>query len=410
MAALDLTSFDAALKQYYTDEAVKNLVYTGRPFLGMLKKNTKVGGKTFEVPITIGSPNGRSKTFASAQSFKTASVHKRFSMTRAKNYGLADIDGETLDASIGNRNAFMEAATSEIDLTLNNLSNDLANDLFGDGTGLRGVVSGAPAGAVVTLSRIDDIHAFEVGMTLEHVDAANGVGGVLSGTNPNPTVTAVDRTLGKVTLSSATGIASGDFLFQAGDASNNGARPAKGTGLQGWLPNTVTATAFFGVDRTVDPVRLAGVKYDAATPGDDTEEALVNAGARLFTEGGRPDVVLVHPKRLAILDRLLEQRGRYDKVQSSDADIGFEAIVVHTGGGTVKVVADPWCELNDGFMLQKDTWTLFSIGNAPKILMQDGNRMLRNSSSDSVEVRAGYYANLACSAPGYNCRITFGAT
>jgi len=220
----------------------------------------------------------------------------------------------------------------------------------------------------------------------------------------------VDRDAGTITLDDSTGYVDTDFLFQIGDANNNGARPSKLVGLDGWLPETKTATLFFGVDRTADATRLGGVFYDADAASDNTEDGLVNAGARLFTEGGRPDVVMVNPIRLAILDRLLEARGNYEKVDSVDADVGFDSIRIHTGGGTVRVVGDPWCPKNVGYMLQRDTWSLCSVGEAPQILTHDGMRVLRNAAADSIEVRAGYYANLACSAPGWNCRIKFGAT
>ena len=408
MAALDLTSFDAVLKKYYSDERVRNLVYRNRPWFAMIPKKPTFRGKSFEYPITIGAIGGRSQTFSDALTAKNPSTHRRFSIPHARNYGLADIDGLTMQASVGDRAAFMEAVTSEVDSTLRQLANDVASDLYGAGTGLRGVVDASyVAGTVIPLSNDSDVHKFEVGMTLEYALAGAGVGGALEASNP--TITDVDRSSSPatITISAAGTIAVGAFIFQLGDASNSGARPDKLMGLDGWLPDpaTVTATPFFGVDRTEDITRLAGVFYDAVTPGDDIEEALVNAGAALFTQGGSPDMVLMHPTRVAELDRLLEQRGRYDKVQSTDADIGFEAIVVHTGGGTVRVVADPWCPTTVAYMLQTDTWNLCSIGPVPKLLTHDGNRMLRLAGADAVELRAGLYANSACSAPGWNCRI-----
>jgi hypothetical protein len=56
-------------------------------------------------------------------------------------------------------------------------------------------------------------------------------------------------------------------------------------------------------------------------------------------------------------------------------------------------------------MLQLDTWSLNTLGEAPMFLDLDNNRMLRESAADAYEVRLGYYGNIACNAPGYNCRI-----
>jgi hypothetical protein len=56
-------------------------------------------------------------------------------------------------------------------------------------------------------------------------------------------------------------------------------------------------------------------------------------------------------------------------------------------------------------MLQMDVWKLYSLGAAPKLLNQDGNRVLRQSDEDGVEIRTGYYAQLGCRAPGFNIRL-----
>ena len=52
-----------------------------------------------------------------------------------------------------------------------------------------------------------------------------------------------------------------------------------------------------------------------------------------------------------------------------------------------------------------DTWSLNTLGEAPMFLDLDNNRMLRESAADAYEVRMGYYGNVACNAPGYNCRV-----
>ena len=56
-------------------------------------------------------------------------------------------------------------------------------------------------------------------------------------------------------------------------------------------------------------------------------------------------------------------------------------------------------------MLTMNVWKLYSLGKAPKILDTDGLKMLRESTSDAVEVRVGYYAQLGCRAPGFNVNI-----
>ena len=86
--------------------------------------------------------------------------------------------------------------------------------------------------------------------------------------------------------------------------------------------------------------------------------------------------------------------------------IGFRALEVHGGTGPIKVVADMSCPSNVVWLLQMDTWKLYTSGPAPKILDEDGLKFLRQATSDGYEVRWGYRGNLACDFPGANVRIS----
>ena len=72
------------------------------------------GGKNLPIPIIFGNPQNRSATFSTAVAGTTNSQLKDFVLTRNKDYSIASIDNETLESSKGNSNAFLEAATVEI--------------------------------------------------------------------------------------------------------------------------------------------------------------------------------------------------------------------------------------------------------------------------------------------------------
>jgi hypothetical protein len=118
---LDLTSFDAALKQHYTSDRVENMVYADNPFLAMVAKMEDFGGRNLPIVLIYGNPQGRSATFSNAQTRGAATSTRvtDFILTRVKDYSIATIDNETLEASKGNANAFMEAATTEVDGAIN---------------------------------------------------------------------------------------------------------------------------------------------------------------------------------------------------------------------------------------------------------------------------------------------------
>ena len=289
MASLDLTSFASALKQHYTDERVQNMVYRDNPLLALMPKYEQFGGKNLPIPIIFGNPQGRSATFSTAQANKTASQITDFVLTRARDYALASIDNETLEASKGNANAFIEAATTEIDGAINSITRSMAIAMYRSGSGSIGQADAAATGTSLQLKEAADVTNFEVGMELKF-STADGGGAEKSG---SVTVTAVNRDSGELTVDAlsaidgGTGVAADDFVFVEGDYD------AKIKGLQAWLPNAAPTAGdnFFSVDRSADATRLGGIRYDGSA--QPIEEALIGAIHRVSREGGRPTHVFM---------------------------------------------------------------------------------------------------------------------
>lgn len=401
--ALDLTSFDPALKQHYTSDRVQNMVYKDNPFLAMVAKMENFGGRNLPIPILHGNPQGRSATFATAQANKGNSLLKDFVLTRVSDYSLASIDNETIKASMGNANAFLEAATVEIDGAIHSAARSLAISMFRDSSGYIGQVSAEPseaASTVITLKETEDVTNFEVNQVI-NIFSAKSAGSQRSvdGSTVNLTISSVDRDAGTITISDAYDasgtIAADDFIFVQGD------RGAKLSGLEDWLPTTAPTAgdSHFGVDRSVDVTRLAGIRKTGTDK--PVEEALIDLASRIAREGGAPDVCFVNYEKFADLEKSLGSKVQYVDLQVS-ADIGFRGIMIHGPRGPIRVVADQNCPGGLGFMLQMNTWKLYSLGKAPMILDSDGLKMLRESSADAVEVRVGYYAQLGCRAPGFS--------
>ncbi len=396
--ALDLTSFASALKAHYTNDKVENMVYNDNPLLAMMPKMEDFGGKNLPIPILYGNPQGRSAAFATAQANKTSSQLKDFVLTRARDYSLASIDNETMEASKGNSNAFMEAATTEIDGAINSAARSLAIAMYGTGSGVMGQILSGSATTTLTLVDPESVTNFEKGQTLV-ASIANGGGALRVGSQA---VSGLDRDAGTITGSVAwstaiTALADGDFLFTQGDYD------AKIKGLLAWIPSTApTSTAFFSVDRTADVTRLGGIRFDASSM--PIEEGLNKAASRAAREGAKPNVCFMGYSKYTDLENALGSKVNYIDVKVNP-EIGFRGIVINGPRGPIKVIPDQNCPSDRAFMLQMDVWKLYSLGKAPKILDTDGNKMLRDATADSVEVRVGYYAQLGCRAPGFNVNI-----
>lgn len=411
---LDMTSFDAALKEYYTDDAVEDMVYADNPFFALVPKDEEMYGEYKVVPVIYGNPQGRSATFTRAQTRGAVSNSylTKFSITRISDYSIATIDNETLLASQSDRGAFMRAATLEIDGCINSLVRSLAVDMFRSGWGDRGRV-GSFTGTTITLKNTNDVVNFEVGMELDLADTQAGDTLHAYGSSGNGLIiTGVNRSTGVLTFAynvdDATNgipdIAADDWIFVRGDRQNS-ATPTrlKMAGLEAWVPYTApSSTAFFGVDRTADTTRLGGLRYDGSS--SPIEEALIEGATQTAREGGKIDHYFLSYDKYSALEKALGSKVYYVDLKAN-ARIAFRGIQVNGPRGPINVVPDQNCPSDRCFGVKLDTWKLGSIGKAVRVIDTDKLEMLRLNSQDGVEVRYGHYGNLYCNAPGHNITI-----
>ena len=405
-STLNMSSFGAALKVYYTNDKVESVVLDDNPLLALLPKMTKFEGNSLPIPIIIGLPNGRSASFTTAQNNAASSRIESFVLTRVKNYGIARIDNETMKASGSNKGAWFEARTQEIDGILKQVSRSLAIQLYGTGTGTLGAYTYASPNTYFTCTNIDDITNFTLNQKI--------VFSLTDGSTPHSGavfVVQLDRDLGRVYCAPTLGgtaanisttvasIGTAGFVYPEGDTGTVAI-----SGLRAWLPDSAPgATLFFGVDRTADTTGLGGIRFDGSALS--IEEALQKAAYKAKQLGAKPSHVFMNPVTFGELAISLGSKVIYDVAKTTDGKFGFDAIALHTPAGKVKIVSDANCPSSRAFMLTMDTWKLCSLGPAPQVLQTDGNYVLRTATDDSVEVRTGYYAQLGCSAPGWNVNI-----
>lgn len=408
-APFNLTNADPILKDLYTPEAMKDEVYNKAPLFALLPKSEENGGRQFITPLQYSHTKGISATFATAQANKDSSKQfEDYKVDSVQWYGLADVDGKTIRACNGDLKAFVEAMGSEIKSTLKGVTRKLAQDVYRNGNGGLATIGSGATTATITLAKVEDIVNFEVGMKLV---ASQTDGGALRDSGATETIKTVDRAAGKLGSTSAawntviTALANADTLYRHGDAKNNGT-VKNITGLMGWLPQTDPSGGenFFGVDRSVDRTRLAGLVSDAT--GKTIQEALIDAAMFVAREGGSPDVVFMNWGDMGRLIKELGTQVQRDIVRSPDRQhIGFKSLVVQYPGGEFNVVPDHNCPMSRAFMLSMESWKLRCMGPTLGILDHDGLVVLRNTNADGVEVRVGGYGNLTCNAPGYNLHL-----
>jgi hypothetical protein len=415
MAALDLSTAQDMLKEWYNGQRVTELMYKASPILALMPKKA-IGGKNYPLPNRISTPQGRSANFAAAQANKTPSAFSSFHITTVTDYSLASIASNVSYASEDPTGAFVDAMKEEIDGAWRALKRSAEWKLWADGVGTIGAVGSVSATnpEVITLNNPDDSVRFELGQTLQvRNSAATGTVRSFATGVVQAVVTGVDRSAGTIRLnvdnSGATStIAVGDFIMVVGDY-NNGFQ-----GIKSWIPdNAPSATPFFGVDRTQDTFRLSGGRASYLTTPYD--EAIIDAARILNQQGKQPDYLFLNYAQYKQLEKTLGARVRYELVkpkgmngEALSAEISFRSIVVAGPEGEIKVFADKDVQAGRGYMLTLDAWQYCYYGSDPFMMLNlDGNNILREAGADAYEVRLGTYNQLGCMDPGANLVMRF---
>ena len=377
------------------------------------------------VPLEYGAPQGRSHSFSNAQSQQTPTSLVSYFVFVIEDYQLATITNLLMEQTKTNAGAFVDAAKLQMDGGFRNLTNNIAFELFGSGTATRGQSSAASSqagvtvgGTILPLTNSQQIVAFEVGMLLV---ASATDGGAPSA--DSVLITAVNRATGVVsgtasaaTLSANWAIGAGiAFLSVSGDIPATGASSTSSylalSGLAAWIPIVSPAVNdnFWGVNRSADPTRLAGCRFNAQS--FTIEEGMTNALAFLNREGGKPDLAIMDFASYASLVNALGAKVQYVQVNHDEVEVAFEGITFQSAYGRVTVLADRSCPPQTCYLLTMNTWKLRSLGKVPHILTygMEGLEGLRVGNADALEIRIGYYGNLICSAPGWNCVVSLSA-
>jgi len=398
---LDLAAADQFLKTIYPDGRPKVGVYKDRPFLAMLQKKENWNGDFLKLPFRWADGGGGSTQFANAQANQSAPQTAAFYLVRKKDYAIKTIDNETDMASSTDMGAFISAAEVVIDAAQNLAAESLSIQAWGDGVGTRGVIGtiGTVATGVIQLTNEDDITKFDYGMKLNASADSSTVRAV------SAWVVGRDEVAGTITVSLTNGGAAAnpsgwtaaDILVRDGDLNN------VMSGVQSWIPTIVTSTdSFFTVNRSPD-TRLRGLYGDLSSK--DIQEAMVLGMKYVVRAGGHPDVILCTYSTYAALENSLGAQKRYVEVKGP-GDISFTGIELNTRHGSVKVIPDRHCPAKNILILTMDTWGLYSLGAAPKILTyRDGNKFLRVGNADAAELRIGSYSQVGCAYPGANGRF-----
>ena len=408
-----MTTQDALLKDYYTDDKLKEQSYGENPFFAFVKKERgqMAGGRRYVQPVEFGHPGGASADFAKAMTNGTASKYEDFLIPRKKQYQKVEVDHELLFSSASQRESFTKAM-DEFDRGLKGLGEKIGRRMYRTQGGAKGQLANSTvATTVITLADKASVFEFHIGDVLTFA-AADGTGS-LRDSGDTTTVTNVDHEGGLVTCADTlntkiNAIGLTDFVFADGDFN------ACLAGLEDWLPvadrDTKLAASFNSVDRSVSPTYLGGVYMDGTALGG-LDEVIIKLCGKLGKYGAQTSHIFANPESMSDLELLSNSKMRIvaelnTKVvgDSGDVLVGFSGYRAVVAGRSVKIYSDRNCPSTRLYALQLDTWTLWHSQNLINWLGESytGSKLKMSEDADSAEARLGSYMNVGCSAPGWN--------
>ncbi len=375
-AASDTTTVAFIMKRRYSDKQGANVSMREHPTYYEMVKTGSFDGSDFAYIITSGNPQGITSTFDTsvAETIKG----EQFQATTKVKYATCTLDGISMMKARGNKGSFYDFVTGHMDGTLDEMGANLAFDLQRDGTGQRGKRSSISLNTV-TLTNQKDVENFRRGMTVIASANANGS----SPRTGSAKVVKLLRGSSQIVLDDASTITSfsdSDFLFRKGDPG----LCMEGFGASTPLAAPTPGTLFRNVERTNDLEVLAGSRL--ADTSVLPEDAIGNLAVQCSIIGRKVSRAVVYPTVFQAMVKRLGAKVQYTSPGGA-ADIGFEDIMIHTAGGAIKVRSDPDAVPTVVRVFRPDAHELKSIDEIVHVIKDDGNKSLRQSGNDGIEIR-----------------------
>jgi len=373
---------------------------------------------------------GASSTWANAMANQQPGSLDRFFIAADKyEYSLGQIANEAI-AKAKDAGAVADVVDGETQSAMHSLSMGLSVGLHGNGGGAVAAATAVSttniANDTVTLKYGSDGARFQKYMWFQaakddgafYVTAQGALAGTLGsgakaqvlGVNFNPggtTTVVFDRNL--VTAWGAIGatgnFASGWFLFRDGDYAN------KFPGVDAWnppgVPGTTTYTdvlgnactipaTFKGVNRALDPQRLAGLRYSAG--GISKEEAIIQASYLLPSFGIKGEMLCVANFQ-DVMKLQLTLRAKATLPSKEDPSMGFASVTLDGPTGKIRVLGDVYRQEGSFKLFRKPAFKLVTAGPIGFLKDLNGKMLMINPNADGVYFRAGCYIGSMSDAP-----------
>jgi hypothetical protein len=383
-----------------------------RVTLGKIRRDTdrlKNSGDGFYVTVRVSDAWSDSPDFKSGMKYYSkGKTFRWFVGTPYTQYGRVTFDGLLLNKS--SLSTIIDVKSTETEGIANNMLDSLEFQLWNDGTGARGQVSalGGSAGTrLITLGTASDVYNLPIGTVFYGSTTNTGAGtdsvDIYQVSNVDPQ----NAQLTATRLSGSAGdLATSMYLFSVGS------KDAHMPGIPSFITSSAPTDTLYGVARTGTGPELSGWKFAFVNSIEETIKRAFATMGRWVNRAAANFSVCLSTSDWFLLSQELEGRQVYDP--SAQVKFGTEGLVVRTPFGPVTCIAVP--QLKDGraYVIDWTTWTLYTLGNLPHIIDDDGKVMQRlgaddpsgnNLQGDGVEMRYRIWKALLCDMPMSNATL-----
>lgn len=403
-----LANYEPALKEYIASQAPIIYKYESK-FFELLELKTAYGD-TWRLPLALAPASGMSANFTTARNNRRSAKYRDFKINTdtqtADLYQEFGVTNKLIEMSKSAEGAIavekiLGAFENEAKAAMDNFMGRAHVQAWRNGTGSIGklAASGAVSGTTLTLAERAEANNFEVGMVLE--GSATDGSAILSGTAE---VTAVDRDAGTIEVASQgiSGLTNDYFLYLAGTGQNGTSNEERVIrGVPAWLPLAAPTSGddWFGVDRSVDTDRLAGVRYDGSSLGTH-RGAIKRLLTRIHTisSKARPLDLFLHPEDMEIVSNELENGSTMFPMP--EGEFGHTSIKAMISPYTVRLHSETHQQKGVFHALDMSTWCMLHSDSGFPFLDPTTREHAQNEDSQVGMIKA--YCQLGCKAPGYN--------
>lgn len=392
-------------------------VFVGKDLTNMSKRKTPLGdkipkkadfvGDSMTIPFNQGMNWGIHPTLTSTEPVGKAGNFKKWVVPDTNQlYGKLYIDSLSMMRSEKEVGAWLKLRVKETEDILDNMKMArLGWQLWDDGSNSIGrvaSVTGSDPVTTITLTSFNDAVKFDAGgkQVLQFNPNLTGNAGTLKSSqyqvdkvnrynSSGNTVLTVTRFTG---AGAGNDPAANDYIY------NRGFYDQGYKGISAWIPAAdPSATPFFGMDRSDEPQMKAGWRGQWRGTISGSAEELVSIMGQYFDP--EFSAFWLSNYRWFQLKEELTAQGRFYVDETKSLEFGTTALKMYTPGGSVNIMADPYCPNDSGFLLRHDDLELHSTGPLIHVVDDDGLTALRLSDADGIEIRYRSAAQLIVPRP-----------